>query len=133
MSMIFERDIFISYAHIDNLPLKAGDKGWVETFHRALEVRLAQLMGERPEIWRDQKLQGNDIFGDEIAEQLPKTAVMITILTPRYIKWKRMDYSVLTPSDFLSNAPIRVCQDKLAHLVREGYSRMPINKVSLPR
>ncbi|HLP58657.1 MAG TPA: hypothetical protein VK186_07510, partial [Candidatus Deferrimicrobium sp.] len=84
--MTFERDIFISYAHIDNLPLKEGKRGWIEIFHRALEVKLSQLMGQKPEIWRDQKLQGNDIFGDEIVAQFPKTAVMISILSPRYLK-----------------------------------------------
>jgi hypothetical protein len=84
--MLFKRDIFISYAHIDNMALKEGEKGWVADFHRALDVRLAQLLGEEPEIWRDQKLQGNDYFGDEIVEQFPKTAVMISVLSPRYIK-----------------------------------------------
>jgi hypothetical protein len=84
--MQFKWDIFISYAHIDNVALKEGDRGWVEEFHRVLEVRLAQLMGERPEIWRDRKLQGNDSFTDEIVEQLPRTAIMISILSPRYIK-----------------------------------------------
>ena len=84
--MIFEKDIFISYAHIDNMPLKEGEKGWVTNFHRALEIRLAQLIGEKPSIWRDQKLHGDDIFGVEIAAQFPKTAVMISILSPRYIK-----------------------------------------------
>lgn len=84
--MNFERDVFISYAHIDNLSLKEGEKGWVESFHRALEVRLSQLMGEPSSIWRDHKLQGNDFFGDEIVDQFPKTAIMISILSPRYIK-----------------------------------------------
>lgn len=84
--MSFERDVFISYAHIDNLPLKEGEKGWIEDFHRALDVRLAQLKGETPNIWRDPKLQGNDFFGDEILRQFPKTAVMISIVSPRYLK-----------------------------------------------
>jgi hypothetical protein len=84
--MAFEIDIFISYAHIDNLPLREGERGWVAEFHRVLEVRLAQLMGEKLQVWRDQKLQGNDYFGDEIVQQFPKTAVMISILSPRYIK-----------------------------------------------
>lgn len=84
--MAFEKDVFISYAHIDNLPLREGEKGWIESFHRALDVRLAQLMGETPRIWRDQKLQGNDYFGDEILEQFPRTAIMISILSPRYLK-----------------------------------------------
>ena len=70
--MSFETDVFISYAHIDNLPLKEGEKGWVAKFHRALEVRLSQLLGEKPRIWRDQKLQGNDFFGEEIVDQFPK-------------------------------------------------------------
>ncbi len=83
--MTFEKDIFISYAHIDNAPLKE-ETGWVTNFHRALKVRLGQLMGEDPIIWRDQKLQGNDRFGDEIVDQFSKTAIMISILSPRYIK-----------------------------------------------
>jgi hypothetical protein len=45
--MSFDVDIFISYAHIDNLALKEGDNGWIANFHKALDVRLAQLIGER--------------------------------------------------------------------------------------
>ncbi len=84
--MTFEMDIFISYAHIDNLALREGDNGWIANFHKALEVRLSQLLGERPRIWRDKKLQGNDFFGDEIVQQFPKTALMLSIISPRYIK-----------------------------------------------
>jgi hypothetical protein len=84
--MAFDVDIFISYAHIDNMALKEGENGWVANFHKALEVRLAQLVGERPRIWRDKKLQGNDFFGDEIVQQFPNTALMISVLSPRYIK-----------------------------------------------
>jgi len=77
--------IFISYAHIDNEVMGAGQQGWITAFHKALEVRLAQLMGRRPEIWRDQKLQGNDIFGDEIVDQFPEVAALISIMSPRYL------------------------------------------------
>ncbi len=42
-------------------------------------------------------------------------------------------YSVLIPSCFLSRAQIRACHARLAHFVREGYSRIPINKVNLPK
>lgn len=84
--MNFEKDIFISYAHIDNEPLVEGDKGWISEFHRALEVRLAQLLGERPKIWRDTKLDGNHNFNDEIVSQFPKIALLISIITPRYVK-----------------------------------------------
>lgn len=84
--MEFEGDVFISYAHIDDLPLKKGEEGWVSEFHHALEWNLTQLMGGRPQIWRDPKLQGNDVFGDEIVDQLHKTALLVSILSPGYIK-----------------------------------------------
>ena len=84
--MEFEKDIFISYAHIDNESLREGQKGWITNFHRALEIRLSQIMGEAPRIWRDQKLTGNDVFSDEIIDQFPQTALFIPILSPRYMK-----------------------------------------------
>ena len=49
-----------------------GKKGWIENFHRSLEIRLSQLLGVKPKISRDPKLQGNDYFGDEIVDQFPQ-------------------------------------------------------------
>ena len=83
--MATPKSLFISYAHIDNEVWSASQEGWITSFHRALEVLLAQKMGERPRIWRDQKLQGNDLFGDEIIDQFPDVAAIISILSPRYI------------------------------------------------
>jgi hypothetical protein len=84
--MTFERNLFISYAHIDNQPLTAGQQGWISQFHASLEAMLSMRMGRRAEIWRDQKLQGNDVFADEIVQQFGKTAVMLSVLSPRYVE-----------------------------------------------
>jgi TIR domain len=84
--MNFERHLFISYAHIDNQPLTPGQQGWISQFHASLEAMLSMRMGRRAEIWRDQKLQGNDVFADEIVQQFPKTAVLLSVLTPRYVE-----------------------------------------------
>lgn len=84
--MQFPKDIFISYAHIDDESLIESQKGWITEFHRALEIRLAQLLGRRPVIWRDPALQGNHIFDQQIVDQFEQVAVMISILTPRYVK-----------------------------------------------
>ena len=54
-------DIFISYAHLDDESLDEEQKGWITKFHRVLQVKLSQLLGESPTIWRDQKLSGSDI------------------------------------------------------------------------
>lgn len=86
LAIEFENEIFISYAHIDNQPLLEGASGWVSQLHRALEVRASQLMGKHPSIWRDQKLQGNDEFDQTIMERLRRVGVLVSVLTPRYIK-----------------------------------------------
>ncbi|HEY4679115.1 MAG TPA: hypothetical protein VIJ01_18250 [Candidatus Angelobacter sp.] len=36
----FTFDLFISYAHVDNLTAAAGVPGWVEQFHKNLEIEL---------------------------------------------------------------------------------------------
>ncbi|MFK7992510.1 MAG: hypothetical protein AB8B87_00125 [Granulosicoccus sp.] len=41
-------------------------------------------LGQPSRIWRDDKLQGNDVFSDEIMRQFGNTAVLLSILTPRY-------------------------------------------------
>lgn len=84
--MEFENDVFLSYAHIDDQVLAEGQKGWISSLHRALEVRLAQLLGKEPKIWRDPKLQGNDVFADSLIEYLPGVAVLVSVLSPRYVK-----------------------------------------------
>ncbi|HXU37797.1 MAG TPA: TIR domain-containing protein [Blastocatellia bacterium] len=83
--MRYKEDIFISYAHIDNLPLTPEQKGWITRFHMSLEAILSMRRGGKVRIWRDNKLQGNDVFADEIVEQFEHTAVLVSVLTPRYL------------------------------------------------
>ena len=67
----FDDEIFISYAHLDNEPPGAkGDEGWISNLHRALEYRVGQVRGAKPRIWRDPKLQGNDVFGQELIDRI---------------------------------------------------------------
>jgi hypothetical protein len=84
--MTFKNDLFISYAHIDDEPLSEGQKGWISRFHKTLEAALSQQIGRRVAIWRDLKLDGNDDFSQEIVQQFPDTALLISVVTPRYVK-----------------------------------------------
>ena len=84
--MHFEGDAFISYAHLDNVELVEGRKGWVANLHRALEVRVGQLLGKAPHIWRDPKLSGNDLFAETLVAKLQKVALLVTVISPRYVK-----------------------------------------------
>src|SRR5687768_10693643 len=82
----FEKHLFISYAHMDNQPLTPEQQGWISRFHASLSVMLSMRLGRPAEIWRDEKLSGNDVFADEIVSQFPKTALLISVLTPRYLE-----------------------------------------------
>jgi hypothetical protein len=84
--MSFTRDAFISYAHIDNEPLLKEKDGWVTIFDQALRQVLSQATGKVANIWRDAKLAGNDVFSEEILSQFPETAVLVSVLSPRYLK-----------------------------------------------
>ena len=90
--MRFKRHLFISYTHKDNEPLFSdADKGWVSRFHLTLSRVLKQRLGREPEIWRDLRLQGNDVFTPEILQQLPESAVLLAVLSEGYVssQWCR--------------------------------------------
>lgn len=91
--MKFERHAFISYAHIDNEPLLADDDGWVTLFHRTLQQQLAMRLGEKANIWRDERLRPIEDFSAEITAKLAGAAVLISVLSPRYLKsgWCRKE------------------------------------------
>ena len=91
--MQFESDAFISYAHLDNVELVEGRKGWVANLHRALEVRVGQLLGKPLRIWRDPKLSGNDLFADTLVDRLRQVAALISVVSPRYVRseWTRRE------------------------------------------
>ena len=84
--MNYEKDVFISYAHLDDKPLDETAKGWVTDFHKLLKTRLEQTIGHDINVWRDERLSGNEIFAPEIEAQLPKLKVMVSIITPRYVE-----------------------------------------------
>ncbi|HKQ75757.1 MAG TPA: DUF4062 domain-containing protein [Blastocatellia bacterium] len=88
MSALFnyENHLFISYAHIDNYHYSGAAKGWIDLLHENLEIRLSQLLGKKPTIWRDRKLKGNDVFYDTIDIELSKTAILLSIISPRYVQ-----------------------------------------------
>ena len=83
----FAWDIFISYAHIDNQHYSDIPQGWIDYLQERLEIRLAQLLGRTPNIWRDRKkLRGNLEFQDQINDDLAKVAVFVAVLSPRYLE-----------------------------------------------
>jgi hypothetical protein len=84
-STSFNKHLFISYAHVDNMMTSDDNQGWVTRFHSSLKAFLSGAIGEEAVIWRDDKLRGNDVFADEIVDQFPETALLVSIVSPRYL------------------------------------------------
>lgn len=82
----FEDDVFISYAHIDDRPLTEDQKGWIWKFHQRLETRLAQVLGADAKFFRDPELRGNDVLEDKLIGNMQKIALLVSVVTPRYIQ-----------------------------------------------
>ncbi len=75
----YEVDVFLSYGHIDNR------ENWVTEFHKRLETRLQELLGtDDVVIYRDPKLDGNDIYDELLRHKVSRSAVFISVLSPRY-------------------------------------------------
>jgi len=83
----FEYDIFISYAHVDNLAAQKGEEGWISQFHKYLEIALAKRIGRMGvvSIWRDKTLQGDQLFDQTIQEGLEKSALFLAITSNGYL------------------------------------------------
>jgi hypothetical protein len=84
----FDHDVFISYTHLDNVPEIEGIKGWITQLHTSLAVRVPKLIGKPAgfSIWRDDRLQGNDVFDDAILTACARSAVLLPVLSPSYVK-----------------------------------------------
>jgi hypothetical protein len=79
-----ENDIFVSYAHVDNKPFD-NPQGWVDSFVKRLSLRLEQLIGKEPAVWRDTRLQGNEYFAGSIGEGVSSALLMLSVISPRYV------------------------------------------------
>ena len=76
----FQYDIFISYAHVDNL------EGWVDRFHTNLKIKLAQRFGrmDRVQIWFDPQLTGDALFDDVIRNRINNCALFLALNSNGY-------------------------------------------------
>ncbi|MET0623991.1 MAG: TIR domain-containing protein [Pyrinomonadaceae bacterium] len=85
--MSYDYDLFISYAHIDDLSPFGGEKGWIDLLHERVSVLLAQALGYELKIWRDgHSLRGNDDLSGAIGEGVTRSLLLLPIISPRYVQ-----------------------------------------------
>lgn len=84
-------DVFISYAHNDNMVTPPETYGWVDNFHIALYNFLTEKLGlgRKAEIWRDRTgLNGNALLDRALAGGVNSSLLFIPILSPNYLASK---------------------------------------------
>jgi hypothetical protein len=85
--MQYEYDLFISYAHIDDMSPFGEERGWVSLLHERLSLLLTQALGYRLNIWRDgHKLQGNDELTGAISDGVTRSLLLLPVISPRYVQ-----------------------------------------------
>ncbi len=83
----YQNDIFVSYAHVDNIPLPGSQDGWVSTLIDGLRIKLGQKLGRSDlfSLWKDDQLSPHKPFTPEIMDALAHSATLLIILSPGYM------------------------------------------------
>jgi len=92
----FEHDVYVSYAHVDNVALGGDAEGFVTRLQQDLRRRLEQYLGTSVQVWRDVKLLGGDDFSGTTETVLAKSATLVVICSPSYLAsaWCRKELEV---------------------------------------
>lgn len=79
----FQYDLFISYAHLDDTPWRAGENGWVTEFVQTLRDLLKREDRSFQE-WFDPKIRTGSDFNLTIRGALSGSAVLLCVLSPAF-------------------------------------------------
>jgi len=125
----YDNEIFISYSHIDNEPFGDPRGGWVDIFHEQLQNFVNVHLGRRTRVWRDKRLTGGEIFSDEIKQQLRSSALLVSVISPGYIRSEWCNHELV--------AFTRAAEDsgnlRIGNLPRVvKVLRLPVERSALP-
>src|SRR5580693_5291843 len=94
----FDDDVFISYAHNDDVSFPQEQSGWVSRFYQDLEQRVRSYVGTNVSFWRNAEIRNNEDFASGVLGRLSKTGLFVTIISPSYLRsdWCRRELEVFT-------------------------------------
>lgn len=82
----YDHDVFVSYAHVDDLPQSGAERGWVTTLVSNLRVQLARKLGrDEARIWMDHQLAGNTPVTPTLIGALERVATLLVVMSPGYL------------------------------------------------
>lgn len=83
----FTWDIFLSYAHADNMPYPPTlPRGWVTEFQEVLSKVLLEKVGGKVSIFSDQVMSRNEEFNPAINAAINGSALFIALLSRSYLR-----------------------------------------------
>lgn len=77
-------DAYVSYSYLDNLEIAEGRPGWVTNLQRALQARLAQVLG-RDALVAMSPMRATGDMVDAAMNVLQQSAALIVVVSPRYV------------------------------------------------
>jgi hypothetical protein len=92
----FAVDVFVSFASVDNQPLRKKEKGWVTRFIEDLEVAINLELGDKIQIFFGEQAQGHRLSNDELRDRIRSSAVFVPLLSLAYSSREWAELSVFT-------------------------------------
>ena len=114
-----KHDVFISYAHLDN------ESGWVSKFDEVFNTILSTWLGRRADIWRDKTMGTGDYIWETIEDNLLKSQIFISILSPSYLN---SDWCPRELTTFIEKKKSQAGSKSFVFNIR----RMPVEKDKIP-
>ena len=87
-------EVFISYAHADDLPFAEDTPGWVTALADRLEKSLMMRRGgSRVAVWMDHRLEPEKQVDGALRDRVRRAECFVAVLSPRYLEspWCRKE------------------------------------------
>lgn len=111
-------DVFISYAHRDNLD------GWVTRLKKKLTEKLTPFLSGRAEVWFDHRIAPGVYFKEEIQQKLKDTAIFVAVVSPSYLE---SEFSIIYELNWFQNHGGKEIVQLLKVPLEEGQ-RVPLHE-----
>jgi hypothetical protein len=83
---LMRHDVFISYAHRDNVPLGGDEKkAWVKRLQQSLAVNLAVRLGRNADVFYDERIKGGDRVKEILKQDLGHSSTLLVVLSPSWV------------------------------------------------
>jgi hypothetical protein len=138
-----KQNVFISYAHDDDVKFGVETKGWVERFAADLNKAIRAAGNLTAEAWSDNRLRGNEYYKDTIDQKTASSSLLVPLISTLYVKkyleeengWLRRELEMfvrwkVSAGDLRVGNFSRICPVYLANVRKEELPEpiRPLNR-----